>query len=65
VRRREPAGGIRHELMDAKTWPRCERFGGGTQPCLCWFADRQWELYEADKWPRGEVGLFSDYLETT
>jgi hypothetical protein len=49
--------------MDAKRWPRCDRWDGGTQPCLCWFSERQRELFEAGDWPGGDAGMLSDYLE--
>lgn len=60
MRRRE-AGGVRHELLDAERWPRCDRFDGETQPCVCWFAKRQEE--SVGEWPGGDVGMLSDWLD--
>lgn len=49
------------ELMDPATWAPCARGGGGTQPCLCWFAKQQDEIAD-DHWPGGEDGKFHDWL---
>jgi hypothetical protein len=62
VRRRQGRTG-RHELMNAERWPQCDRFDAKTQPCLCWFSQRQRELVEAGGWPGGDAGMLSDYLE--
>lgn len=50
--------------MDPQSWPECQRFDGGTQPCCCWFAERQseWLEVEGNVWPGGEAGAFRDWI---
>ena len=50
--------------MDAKRWPQCPRWDGGSQPCVCWFSRQQRQFVDAgNEWPGGEVGMLADYLE--
>ena len=65
MRRRQAGGSGRHQLMDASRWQQCTRFDGGTQPCLCWFAEQQDELQAVGEWPGGEAAVFADYSEMT
>jgi hypothetical protein len=49
-RKHEPEPGT--ELTDPTRWPQCERFDGGTQPCVCWLSGHvQAEGLDIDMWP--------------
>ncbi len=65
MRRRLPdvAGLLPTELIDPALWPQCPRYDGGTQPCSCWWAQRQNEyLVAGGEWPGGESREMTDLL---
>ncbi|MGV0618175.1 hypothetical protein ABQE58_25105 [Mycolicibacterium elephantis] len=51
-------------MVDASSWPRCDRFDGGSQPCWCWF-DEQLEEIAPRNWPGGEAVQIVDYMNVT
>lgn len=64
-RRAQDSEHVPSELADPQRWPKCARWDGGEQACVCWFGERQraWVEDEGREWPGGDVGMFRDWLE--